>query len=305
MTRPFRFALQAMDLADRDVIVETARQAEDLGYDELYSYDHFGAVDPFVPLVIAAEATTSLHVGPLVLNNEFHHPALLARTAATVDRLTGGRLVLGMGTGYAQKEHDAMGLELRSPGPRVDRLTESLAALRVLLDTGAHRAEGEHHRLAIDDMGVRPARDRVPILLGGHGRRVVELGGTYADIFQFTGLTHADDGTPLPGGFAIDQVEERTRWLSQAAGDRDSSIERSVLVQATAIGDGAEAAIDEATSRLGVAREVVEQTPFLLMGSLEQVVEKVVRLREQLGVSHFVVRDAAGFAPVVAALRGR
>ena len=99
-------------------------------------------------------------------------------------------------------------------------------------------------------------------------------------------------------------MQQRARWLSDAAGDRDEQIERSVLVQATAIGDGADEAIDEATSRLGVAREVVEQTPFLLMGSVDQVADKIGRLREQLGVSHFVVRDAAGFAPVVAALRG-
>src|SRR3954453_17802653 len=107
-----------MDLTTRETIVATARAAEQLGYEELYSYDHLGAVDPFIPLMVAAEATSRLRVGRLVMHNEFHHPVLLARTAATVDRLCGGRLVLGMGTGYAQREHDAMGIELRRPGPR-------------------------------------------------------------------------------------------------------------------------------------------------------------------------------------------
>jgi|SRR5579862_9505374 len=111
-----------MDLTDRDAVVGSARQAEDLGYEELYSYDHLGAIDPFVPLIVAAEATSRLRVGPLVLNNELHHPALLARTVATLDRMTGGRVVLGIGTGYAQAEHEAMGIELRRPGPRVERL---------------------------------------------------------------------------------------------------------------------------------------------------------------------------------------
>ena len=305
VTRPFRFAIQAMDLSDHDTIVATAQRAEELGYEELYSYDHFGAVDPFVPLVVAAEATSRLRVGPLVLNNEFHHPALLARTAATVDRLTGGRLVLGIGTGYAQQEHDATGIELRAPGLRVDRLGESLAALRDLLDTGTHTADGAHHHLAIETTGIRPMQERVPMLLGGHGRRVVALGGRYADIFQFTGLTHGEDGTPLPGGFAIDEVEKRARWLDESAGERVDEIERSVLVQATVIGDGADEAIDEAAGRLGVDREVAASTPFLLMGTVDQVVDKLGRLREALGVSHVVVRDAEGFAPVVEALRGR
>ena len=91
MARPFRFALQGRNLGDREALVAAARQAESLGYEELFSFDHIGTVDPFIPLMVAAEATTRLRVGPLVLNNELHHPALLARTAATVDRLTGGR----------------------------------------------------------------------------------------------------------------------------------------------------------------------------------------------------------------------
>jgi Luciferase-like monooxygenase len=85
VVRPFRFAVQAMSVGDRDAVVSAARQAEDLGYEELYSFDHLGTVDPFVPLMVAAEVTSELRVGPLVLNNELHHPALLARTAATVD----------------------------------------------------------------------------------------------------------------------------------------------------------------------------------------------------------------------------
>lgn len=305
MTKPFRFALQAMDLSSHDTLVATARNAEELGYDELYSYDHIGAVDPFVPLVVAAAATTTLRVGPLVINNELHHPVLLARTAATVDRLTGGRLVLGMGTGYMQREHDATAIELRPPPARVDRLEESLAALRALLDTGSCTVTGRHHRLAVDDLGVRPLQQHVPILLGGHGRRVVALGGRFADIFQFTGLTHGEDGTPQPGGFARAEIAERSRWLSDAAGDRGGDIERSVLVQMIVVGSGADAAIDAAATRFGADRTLIEETPFVLMGAVDQIVDKLSRLRDDIGVSHVVVRDAEAFAPIVEALRGR
>ena len=305
MARLFRFAVQALDLAHRKTVVAAARQAEALGYAGFYSYDHLGALDPFVPLVVAAEATSSLRVGPLVLNNELHHPALLARTAATVDRMTGGRLVLGMGTGYAQDEHDAMGIELRAPGPRIQRFEESLVALRSLLDTGSVEMDGRHHHLRIDDLGVRPHQERVPILVGGHGRRVIEAAAPLADIFQFTGLTHGADGTPVPSGFGIDTVTERAHWLADAAGDRDGLIERSILVQATHLGVGAEEASDRAAARLGVTREVVTSTPFLLFGSVEQIVDKLESLREALGISYIVIRDAERFAPVVAALADR
>lgn len=305
MVRPFRFAVQATDLGDRESVRSLARMAEDLGYEELYSYDHLGAPDPFIPLIVAAEATSKLRVGPLVINNEFHHPALLARSVASMDQMTGGRVVLGLGTGYAQGEHDAMGLELRRRGSRVDRLEESVLALRSLLDEGSVDSQGDHHQLAIDDLGVRPIQTHVPLLIGGHGRRVVGIAGRRADIFQFTGLTHSHDGTPLPGGFALEDLVERSRWLREDAGHRDEMIERSIFVQGVALGGEAESAIDRAVERLSLDRSVVESTPFLLFGSVSEVVDRLERYRELLGVNHVVVRDAAGFAPVVSALGGR
>ncbi|MEO8267307.1 MAG: TIGR03621 family F420-dependent LLM class oxidoreductase [Ilumatobacteraceae bacterium] len=305
MARNFRFAVQARGLADHDQLVGEARRAEALGYDELFSFDHIGTVDPFVPLVVAAEATTKLRVGPLVLNNEFHHPAMLARTAATVDRLTGGRLVLGLGTGYMQSEHDAIGMVLREPGARVERFEESLTALRSLLDSGAASMDGVHHRLAVDDLGIRPVQEHVPFLIGGHGKRVVGIAARHADIFQFTGLTHGEGGRPAPGGFAIAAVRQRARWLAEAAGDRCGEIECSALVQLVHVGAGADQQMDHTAGQFGVDRALLEDTPFVLIGSVAQIVDKLERLRSDVGISHVVIRSAEAFAPVVDALAGR
>jgi probable F420-dependent oxidoreductase len=304
MSRPFRFAVQGKNLADHDALVGEARQVEALGYDELFSFDHVGSVDPFVPLVVAAEATTRLRVGPLVLNNEFHHPALLARTAATVDRLSGGRLVLGLGTGYMQSEHNAIGLTLREPASRVTRFEESVVALRSLLDTGAARLTGTHHQLAVDNLGIQPAQDHVPFLIGGHGKRVVGVAARHADIFQFTGLTHGEGGQPAPGGFSIDAVRQRARWLTDAAGDRLGNVELSALVQIVHIGAGADDRIEATAGRFGIDRALIDSTPFLLLGSVAEVCDKLERLRSDIGITHFVIRDAEGFAPVVDALAG-
>ncbi len=301
----FRFALQLRELADPAVIETDARQAQDLGYEELYSFDHLGSVDPFVPLVTAAAAAPRMGVGPLVVNNELHHPVLLARTAATVDALTGGRLVLGLGTGYAQAEHDALGTPIRDPGPRVRRFAESLDVLRSLLDTDAATFDGEFHHIAVESLGIRPAQARVPFLIGGHGPRVVALAGRHADIFQFTGLTHGEGGAPQPGGFALADLLQRAEWLTQAAGARDGDIERSALVQVLHIGAGADEKIAELVTRLGASAELLAETPFVLTGSVEQVVDKLERRRADLGISHYVIRDAEQFAPVVAALAGR
>lgn len=312
MNRPYRFGVQGGPFGDADALAAHARHVESLGYDELFSYDHISQapgstggdkIDPFVPLVAAALATERLRVGPLVLNNEFHQPALLARTAATVDRATGGRLVLGLGTGYAEDEHDAIGQPIRPPGPRVTRFGESLAILRSLLDTGAADFDGEHEHVHIEDVGVMPIQTHVPFLIGGHGRRVVSLAGRFADIFQFTGLIHGERGAPSGGGFALVDVQERSRWLEAAAGDRHDDIERSALLQMTHVGDDAPTA-DDLAERFKLPAEIVEHTPFALFGTLEQVVDKIGRQREQLGITHYVVRDPDGFAPVVDALAG-
>lgn len=311
--RPYRFAVQGGPFDDVDALVAHARQVEALGYDELFSADHIGGagvpgstqrVDPFVPLVVAAHATERLRVGPLVLNNEFHQPALLARTAATVDRMSRGRLVLGIGTGYAEDEHDAIGSPIRPPGPRVTRFGESLAILRSLLDDGSADVDGVHEQVHLESLGTRPLQERVPFLIGGHGPRVVALAGRHADIFQFTGLTHGDRGAPNSGGFAPDQLLERSRWLEAAAGDRHDDIERSALVQFTHVGSDAPSS-DELAERFGMSPDVVADTPFVLAGSVEQIVEQIERQRASLGITHYVIRDPEGFAPVVDALAGR
>lgn len=303
VSRPFRFAVQSGPFSDPVALREHARMVEALGYGELWSSDHIGSTDPFLPLMVAAEATTMLRFGPLVVNNEFHNPVLLARAAATFDQLSGGRLVLGMGTGYSRSEHDASGIPLRDPGPRVTRFGESLRVLRGLLDDDSAELAGAELSVAVESLGVRPAQSRVPILVGGHGRRVVGIAGELADIFQFTGLTHdPETGAPSPGGFAVEQVRQRRDWLAES--ERFEAIELSVLAQVTHVGDGADEAIDGVCERVGLDRDVVASTPFLLLGSLAEVVEKIQRLREELGVSHFVVRDPEGFAPVVDALAG-
>ena len=188
MMKPFRFALQALPRGTRGEWQDVARKAEALGYSTLQTADHVGVVDPFTPLVSAAAATSTLRVGPLVVNNALHHPVLLARQAATVDLLTDGRLELGLGVGWAQAEHDATGIPLPSPVERVSRFEEALGILIPLLEGRPARSSGTYE-VAVDDLGVRCVQQpRPPILIGGFRKRMLAIAAKYADIVQLTGL---------------------------------------------------------------------------------------------------------------------
>ena len=221
MVRPFRFGLQLHELGDLETLVTAARDAARLGYAEVFSSDHIGRPDPFVPLVVAAGAVPGLRVGPLVLNNELHQPALLARTAATVDALTGGRLVLGLGTGYDQSEPTPPGSRCARPAPACGGSASRSPCCGRCSTTGRRRSTASSTKWpsttsGAAGAGARPVPDRRPRPAGGR------LAGRLADIFQFTGLTHGDDGAPGPGGFRLADVLRRGEWLEEAAGDRDA-----------------------------------------------------------------------------------
>ncbi len=102
---------------------------------------------------------------------------------------------------------------------------------------------------------------------------------------------------PNGGGFALEEVEERARWLTEAAGDRDGDIERSILVQVTSIGDDAAEGLDAMAQRFEMPVDLLAATPFVLVGSVDQVVDKLCRLRERIGVSHVTVPRRRGRRP--------
>ena len=304
-SRPFTFGVQAAaaSAAGREAIIAAAQHAERAGYDEFYTIDHFGSVDPFLPLLIAAEATTELRVGPLVLNAGFYNPGLLARTAATLDQLTSGRLVLGLGAGWAKAEHDTLGINFPSGRRRVEILSEALAVVAPLLRPGAADLDGWDVAAKPGILGVELPRDRIPLLLGGSGDRMLELGGRYADIFQFTGLSHLADGTPRQSGYHRSALVDRISRLHHHAGRRAQQVELSIIITELHIGTPVETISSDVAERTGLQPQEIQDSPFVLVGRIEEVAEEVRRIRTDLGVSHFVVTDAEAFAPVVGVLR--
>ena len=142
--RPFRFGVsgRGTTLAQWR---EFAKKAEDLGYSTLILPDHFTEqLAPLPALVTVAQATTRLRFGTEVLANEFRHPAVLAKEAATVDLLTEGRFELGIGTGSVDADNEQAGLPLNPPAVRVARIVETLAILKAFFTQDTVAFEGKH-----------------------------------------------------------------------------------------------------------------------------------------------------------------
>ncbi len=230
----------------------------------------------------AADVTTTLRVGPLVINSALHNPGLLARQAATVDLLTDGRLELGLGAGYAQSEHDAVGIPLPPPRERVDRFDDGLGVLIDLL-------EGE------GGLGVTCAqKPRPPILIGGFRPRMLSIAARRAEIVQLTGLALDGAGWIKFGDPTWEGTVAQAHNVREIAGERD--VELSVLMQVVAV-DNAADAIAATSERLGLAPDVVEESPYFGYGSIDALCDKLTRLRDEAGVSYVTVREIDAFAP--------
>jgi probable F420-dependent oxidoreductase len=282
-------------------VEELARRAEGAGFATLLTADHLGQMSPFPPLLAAAGVTSDLRVGTFVINNELHHPLRLAQDAATIDLLTGGRFELGIGSGWDKAEFDVMGLAYDRPSVRAVRLAQSIGTVK--------RAWGGEPTLSVSGTELpavpRPAQDPLPLLIGGHSDAVLRLAAEEAQIVGFTGLTWSN-GSLVPSGASARAIAERVRFVRDAAGERADTLELNFLVQVCEMGEGAEAAVDSLVVRFGVERKVLDKSPLVLAGSTEQVKDKLQALREEVGLSYFVVFDRAldPMTEVVAALAG-
>ena len=308
-TPAFRFSLQAAQAASRHEWVELVKRTEDAGFAMLVTADHLGrCLGPLLPLATAAEVSDRLRLGVMVLNNDFHHPALLARDLATLDLLSEGRVEVGIGAGHAEPEYDRAGLPFDPPGTRVERLEEAVVTLRQLLDGETATSTGRHYALDRERCDPAPVQAHVPILVGGSGRRVHRIGARHADAVGFTGL-----GSILPDGqraepsrFSGRHVDDDVAAVREAAVGRSMPLELQVLVQAVVVTDDARGAAEEIAAEhlSSLTVEEILETPYLMIGTRDALVGKLLEHRERWGFSHYTVRrEALGqLEPVIAAL---
>ena len=308
---PIRFAVQADVEADADAWLDLAVKAEDLGYDALYVADHPGVTaSPFTALAAAAAVTSTLRLGTYVLNCGVRDPFVLASDAATLDRLSGGRLVLGLGAGHTPSEWTMAGLDYPSAAARVERLVEMVGVVSALLRGDAVTHHGRH--LHLDDARLespRPVQEHVPILVGGNGTRVLELAGRAADVVGLTGLgSTLADGHRHEIDWRAESIDERVGIVRAAitAAARTDAPTFDALVQHVEITDQ-RADVARACAGLapGLDASIVLGAPYMLVGSIDQLVEEIAQHRARWGITSYVVRAAVidAVAPIVERLR--
>ncbi|MGH9210569.1 MAG: TIGR03621 family F420-dependent LLM class oxidoreductase [Acidimicrobiales bacterium] len=278
---------------------DAARRYEQLGYDTVWVADHVGMLDPFTALVAAGSATERIKLGTYVLNVEFWNPLLLARTAATADLMTDGRLVLGLGAGHAQVEFEQAGLPYPPAGQRVDRLAATVPAVRRLM--AGETVDEPALRLQAAATGLEPVRP--PILVGGNGDRVLTLAATAADVAGVVGFT-AGTGRVHSNlsHWSWEGLAERLAFVRAAATGQPPEVD--LLVQRVVITDDPAGALADFMDA-GMTEEQID-SPFLLVGSEQGVLEHLARL-DEMGIDGVTVfaRDgnADALAPLLTRLR--
>ncbi|OLE44317.1 MAG: hypothetical protein AUG14_05210 [Candidatus Rokubacteria bacterium 13_1_20CM_2_68_19] len=309
--KPFRFGVSVRSAGSRVELVDKARQLEDLGYSVLAVPDHLtDLLAPMPALVGAAAATKRLRVATMVLNNDFRHPIFVAREAATVDLLTGGRLELGLGAGHMKSEYDQAGLTFDPGAIRVERLGEAVVIVKRLLEGESVSFAGRHYRVTDHTIHPLPVqRPRPPIFIGGSAPRLLALAAKEADIVGLTGIAFRRSGAVRDvSDWKAAVVDERVRLVREVAGDRFDCIELNALVQRVVVTDDRRKAAEELARRweqLNPA-EILE-SPYVLIGTVDQVVEALRARRERWSISYYVIFEPYidAFAPVVARLAGR
>lgn len=181
--------------------LEVARHADATGWHGVYFADHFmgdeetaateqptAVLEATAALTALAQATERVRLGSLVFGITYRHPAVLAKWAATVDHISAGRLLLGVGAGWQENEHEQYGIELGPPPERIDRFVEALDVLTGLLRSPATTVRGEHYCVTDALAEPKPVQDPLPLLIGAKGDRMLGVVARYADEWNLWGL---------------------------------------------------------------------------------------------------------------------
>jgi probable F420-dependent oxidoreductase len=295
---------------------DLARVAEDEGYDLIVFPDHIviegpeGQYDPHtlaydvVSLAtVVADSTTKIRVGHLVLCNSFRHPAITAQSLVTLDHVSNGRLVAGLGAGWTETEFRMTGIPFPPITERLAMLDESLACIHSLWANERTDFEGKYYQLRNAILWPKPVqKPHPPILLGGGGKGILRIAAKYADYVNIIppvgklGRMSAD-GLKRMNDDAFRERVDFARAEAKRIGRDPQAIKISNVMLVFMIVDTEEAArqtIGAVAQMFNLAPEVLASSPIVLIGTPKQCANELQRRAERWGISQFIFGTGVG-----------
>lgn len=290
-TRPFRFALQVRGAESGAEWTELAKRAESLGFNVLSIADHVGEpLWSYAPaLAAAAAATSTLRFTPFVLDNDLRNPVMMAGEAATLDLVSNGRYELGLGAGWLVPDYTRTGIPFDPPGVRASRLRESVQIIKSFFAEGAFSFAGKHY--TIEDLEGLPKsvqKPHPPLLIGAGGPKMLEFAAQEADIVSVIMQSRREGGLEI-GDSSASAYEKKIATLRSS--ERWAQLEINALIQVFEVTDHAAERFEKFGTdfEMGSAEEAAN-SPHLLIGTMDQIVETMQARRERWGISYYTLR---------------
>lgn len=305
-----RFGIQlGFGLDDVGRVRDQAQLVEELGFDVVYFPDHLvyegperqradgPAFDAMAMAIIAAQATKRVRIGHLVLCNLFRHPAVTAQALATLDHLSGGRAIVGLGSGWTETEFRMTGIPFPPIGERLRMLDESLTCIRGLWQDAPFTHHGEFFHFEAADLAPKTKQKPHPrIVLGGSGKGLLRVAARHADVLNIISEVGKRGYISLAGASELNDDAFRAkidflRAETARAGRKPDAIEISNFAFIMAMADsteGSRALRDGMAAGLGVPADAVSRAPMALLGTPDEMVAELRRRASAWGVKEVV-----------------
>lgn len=321
MSKPFRFGIQSFNADSGEDWTGQVQKAESLGYSTFHLADHILGEGPAltkanhpiqnlaaVPaMAYAAAVSKTINIGCRVFCIDYHNPAVLVKSAMTIDKLSNGRLEFGLGAGWITEEYAALGLKMDEPAVRIDRLADVVEGVKAFRGDGL--AEVANSTLNWKDFSGDPKPvGRAPIMIGGGSPRILRLAGREADIVSLNFNNRS--GMIGPDGVQLSSEAETQRkigWIREGAGGRFADIELEIGAYFTFVMDDPSPVLGQFAQMFGMSEDEMSRHPHALFGSVDAVCDELERRRELHGISYVTVGkdNMDSFAPVVERLNGK
>ncbi len=320
MPRPFRFGVQSFSADSAQDWAKQVTTAETLGYAAFHLADHLIGAGPALKkanhpvqnlaaipaMAYAAALSKSIKIGCRVFCIDYHHPITLIKSAMTIDKLSDGRLELGLGAGWVKAEYAALGIPFDSAQQRIDRLADIIQAINAFRDDNVIELSNGTMQWR-DFRGEPKPVGKAPLMIGGGSRRILELAAREADIVSVNFNNRAGaigpDGVQSSSDVA---TRRKIAWIKSAAGSRFSELELEIGAYFTFVTRSPDPIIAKFARAFGVSEQDMRTHPHALFGSVAAISAELERRRELYGTSYITVPvdTMEAFSPVVARLAG-